>query len=199
MMIFLRHGLAFLSVPKTGTHAYQAHLGGMADIIFRHPQHLKHMGLRKLEQRILPLIQPDRPLETFAVIREPVDWLGSWYRYRSRPEVRNRQSSTHGMSFDRFVEDYLSPAPPPHAAVGSQANLLTADAGKRVDHLYRYDYPSEIARFLSARLQADLSGMARLNVSPVADLHLSDELRQRLHETQPQDFALYQAAIGGCA
>ena len=38
-----------------------------------------------------------------ALMREPVDWLGSWYRYRQRDGMARPQNSTREISFDAFV------------------------------------------------------------------------------------------------
>ena len=47
--------------------------------------------------------------ETVCVIREPIDWLGSWYRFRSRSSAP-KAKSTKGISFETFVEGYLDEA-----------------------------------------------------------------------------------------
>ena len=41
------------------------------------------------------------------MIREPVSWLSSWYRYRLREEIAGRPNSTRGRSFDEFVAEWL--------------------------------------------------------------------------------------------
>ena len=195
MMVFLRHNLAFLSIPKTGTHAYQALLGDRADVIFRHPQHLKHMGLRRFENRVVPLLDLQKPIEIFGIIREPVDWLGSWFRYRARPEIRHRPASTLGRTFDAFVEAYLSDKPPPFAQVGSQADLIAPEGhAGRVQHLYKYDHPEAIADFLENRLNTSLRDLPVVNTSPKAELALDPGLRQQLERKRAREFQLYALA-----
>ncbi|WP_095589576.1 gamma-glutamyl kinase [Actibacterium ureilyticum] len=195
MMIFWKAGLVFLSVPKTGTHAWAAVLDQHADIVLRHPQAMKHMPARRFRREILPVLDPDRDrnLSMVAVIRDPVDWLGSWYRYRSRAQLEGDAKSTAGLCFADFVAGYLSDAPPPWAALGSQARFVSNRQGKViVKHLFAYERPDGLRRFLSDRLGADIPAPPRLNVSPDGDLSLPAGLRDRLHDRLAPDIALHQ-------
>lgn len=197
MMIFWRRGLALLSIPKTGTHAYQAAYGDAADIIFRHPQPLKHMGLRRFRIRILPLLQPaPHAIETMALIREPLDWLGSWYRYRARPEIASRATSTAGLSFEDFVTAYLQEKPPAFANVGSQRGLLVDADGATVTHLFAFEAGPQISAFLTERLKVTPVELPQVNVSPKMPLPLSPETRERLMEKLAPEYALYETAKG---
>jgi hypothetical protein len=68
-------------------------------------------------------------MELMAIMREPVDWLSSWYRYRSRPALAGQQQSTSDMDFDTFVEAWLSEAPPVFAQIGRQSRFLSEEDG----------------------------------------------------------------------
>ncbi|MBK5934250.1 hypothetical protein C8N32_10224 [Rhodovulum imhoffii] len=194
MMLFWKAGLAFLAVPKTGTHAYQELLGPGADIIFRHPQSAKHMNINMFRRRILPLIDGGpRPIETLAVIREPQDWLGSWYRYRQRPQLKGKPASTLGLSFAEFIDAYLKESPPEFARVGQQSRMVSTPEGViAVDRLFRHDDQSGLCRFLSERLGQNVPIPPLLNVSPSGDLALPGDLARRLRKARAQDFALYE-------
>ena len=54
------------------------------------------MTLRTFERFVAPYLDwigvPS--VETVCVIREPVDWLGSWYRYNARHAIRKEPRST---------------------------------------------------------------------------------------------------------
>lgn len=196
MLIFWKARLAFLAVPKTGTHAYEAALGDKADIVMRHPQGMKHMGARKFRRKFEPILLEarDAPLEMLAVIREPVDWLGSWYRYRARPYLDGHKNSTAGMSFDKFVEDYLKEDTPAHAAIGSQARFVSDGKGQViVDHLFPYEDQAGLRDFLSRKLDQPVPTPPTKNASPKADLELAPELALRLRTERPADFALHDA------
>jgi hypothetical protein len=88
MLVFWKAKLVLLAVPKTGTTALEAAFGPWADGAFLNPPRLKHMTLRRYRRQLAPILEQEDgpPLEVMAVMREPVDWLSSWYRYRSRPE-----------------------------------------------------------------------------------------------------------------
>ncbi len=200
MMIFWDARIAFLAVPKTGTQAYEAALADRADVILRHPPRLKHMTAQRFGVRFRPLL-PERPgqeLIVVAMIRNPLDWLGSWYRYRRRPALNGKPNSTSTVSFDEFVQAYLNPTPPAFADVGSQHNFLTDRAGKlAVDHLFDYaDQPVFLA-FLAEKFGDEVPPPERRNMSPAGDLTLSDQTRQALMESGAPDFDLYARVAAG--
>lgn len=199
MMAFWAAKLVFLSVPKTGTHAYMAALGDRADVVLRHPQNLKHTNAQRMRNKILPTLFQDHAgtFETLAVIREPVDWLGSWYRYRSRDALNGKPNSTAGRSFNDFVAAHLSDAPPAWASVGSQARFISNGQSEViVDHLFAYDRQDDLRAFLSARLGFAIPTPPARNVSPELVLDLSPELAARLREERAADFAVYARAMG---
>jgi len=66
----------------------------------------------------------DGPFETFGIVRHPLDWMGSWYRYRQRDRLMGHQNSTHGISFDAFLSAYMSQDRPHFARVGDQARFF---------------------------------------------------------------------------
>ncbi|MCV2881242.1 gamma-glutamyl kinase [Actibacterium sp. XHP0104] len=201
MMVFWKARLAFLAVPKTGTHAYDAILSDKADIAMRHPPSAKHMNAQRFRRRMAPLISPTaaETIETLAVIREPLGWLGSWYRYRQRPELDGQLNSTAGYSFEEFVEGYLSHPRPAFARVGSQAQFVSDATGRIiVDHLFAYEDQTALRAFLAERLGFDVPEPPRLNVSSVkSDLSLPPALLERLQHDCAADFDLHRKLSGG--
>lgn len=196
-MIFWRKSLVMLSIPKTGTHSYIDHLQGHADIVFRHPQNLKHMGLRKFTRRILPLLpESAAPTEYFAVMRDPIDWLWSWYCYRSRTQILNRSTSTNGVSFSDFIRGHLQDKPPAYADVGRQSLLLTSpDTPYIVDSIYSYTHLDAANAYLSDRLGVRVAPPDVLNKSPVQDKCISRADQSLLETAMPEEFELYGAAL----
>jgi hypothetical protein len=196
MLVFWNEKLVFLAVPKTGTTAWQQALGPRASMAILDPPHLKHAPLYRYNRFVRPLLEDagGRSMETLAVVREPLDWLGSWYRYRRRPFMDGQPNSTAGMSFDAFVQEYLRGKPAAFAQVGSQARFLAPlPNGLRVDHLFQYEQPDALAAFLTARL-GPLPARERLNVSPDAPLEISDRTREKFHRKRPEEFDVWQAA-----
>lgn len=98
------------------------------------------------------------------------------------------------MSFDDFVNAWCEDSPPDFAAVGSQARFLQPKGEKGVDHLFRYEEIDSFVHFLEDRLGCEII-LPRLNVSPVADLHLSSATEARLRKAAARDFALYETLV----
>ncbi|WP_093966594.1 hypothetical protein [Actibacterium lipolyticum] len=200
MMVFWKAQLAMLAVPKTGTQAYESLLGSRADMVIRHPSNAKHMAARRFKQKFLPAVTNAgaNKIRTLAVMREPIDWLGSWFRYRSRDAIAGRSNSTAEVDFNTFVEGYLSENQPDWASVGSQARFVSDGSGKVViDHLFDYRDQEGLQNFLSEKLGFLVETPPQINVSPSRPLDLSDELRERLLIERAEDFQLYERLRNG--
>ena len=197
MLVFFKERLVLLSVPKTGSTAYHSALAPLADMAISGPPELKHAPLYRYNRFFRPMFEKicDAEMEIAAVMREPVSWLGSWYRYRSRPALRGHRNSTAGISFDEFVDAYCQDDRPPFAQVGDQAKFLEPRAnGCKVDHLFAYEKPDILREFLRERLEA-FPEIERRNVSPVAPLELSSKTRVRLERRHGDMFELYASIV----
>ncbi|TMM54577.1 gamma-glutamyl kinase [Sulfitobacter sabulilitoris] len=198
MLIFFKERLAFLSVPKTGTTAYETALAPRADMVISEPPMLKHAPVYRYNRFIRPMFLKvcEVELELMAVMREPVSWLGSWYRYRQRPFMAGKPNSTDGISFDDFVRGYMKGQRPGFADVGSQLKFLESQPnGVGVTHLFRYEDQPRLQAFLQARLGVTPE-LARENVSPKMPLDLSPEVETRFRRKFADDFALYDSIPG---
>ncbi|AML52923.1 sulfotransferase family 2 domain-containing protein [Falsihalocynthiibacter arcticus] len=196
MLVFWKQKLVFLAVPKTGTSAIEEALGPIADMRITNPPMFKHMPLVRFNTYIKPFILEnfDVEIETVAVVRNPIDWLGSWYRYRSRPDLAGNPNSTAGMSFDTFVEGYLKNKKPAHSNVGSQAIFVSRHNGPiGVTHLFQYEQLDKLIEFLEARLNIGIS-LARTNQSPKGSVVLSSEMEERLRRKRTEEFAVWEVA-----
>ncbi len=195
MMVFYKARLVLLSVPKTGTTALQSALRPHADMVISDPPELKHAPVYRYNRWVRPMFEKvcGTELEVVAVMREPVSWLGSWYRFRQREDLLGKPASTKGLSFDQFVEDYCKGQRPPHANVGSQAKFLEAQPnGCRVHHLFAYEDLPPLHAFLQDRLGLVIETQAE-NVSPEGDLTLRPATLEKLKRKHPEEFALYQS------
>lgn len=195
MMIFFKERLALLSVPKTGTTAFQAALRDRADLVISDPPELKHAPLYRYNRWIRPMYEKvcSAELEIAAVMREPVSWLGSWYRYRQRPALDGNPNSTKGISFEDFLHGYCKGKPPAYANVGSQAKFLEPQPnGCKVSHLFRYEDQDALKAFLEQRLDTGIR-LERKNVSPAAELSLSPDAEERLRRKRAEEFSLYES------
>ncbi|WP_322866109.1 gamma-glutamyl kinase [Aquicoccus sp. G2-2] len=194
MLIFSKAKLVVLSVPKTGTTALEAVLGPKAAIAISQPPELKHAPIYRYNRFFRPMVEKfiGKDVDVVAVIREPVSWLGSWYRYRQRPFLDGRVQSTSGLSFPEFVEGYLAEPRKAFANVGAQSKFIESRPnGTAVTRLFRYEAFGSFLAFLEARLETEID-LPRVNVSGPADLALPASLETRLRETCAEDFALWE-------
>mgnify|MGYP001049143236 CR=1 FL=1 len=193
MLVFSKDKLVFLSVPKTGTTAYEAALAPRASMVVRDPPELKHAPVFRYNRFFRPALEKfaGEGFDILAVMREPIDWLGSWYRYRRRDGMEGAQNSTHAVSFDDFVQAYMQGDRPAFANVGSQAKFLEPQKnGTAVTHLFRYDDQAGLDAFLSERLGVKID-TRRLNTSPPGDTPLTPKTEARFRRKFEAEFLLY--------
>lgn len=199
MLVFLDAELTFLAVPKTGTTAVEEALQHRADIVFQRRR--KHITARRYRKQVAPFLHQSfgvRP-QTVAVMRAPLDQIGSWYRYRARPDCVDSHLTTRGMSFDDFLRAVMSERPPPCADVGSQVRFLSGGRGRLiVDHLFAWEARHRFVAFLSDRLGERVT-LETCNVSPRIDVTLSPEVEADLRRARAAEFALHDrlVAAGG--
>lgn len=205
-MIFLFQArLAILSQPKTGTTALDNALGSRASIAVNNPPQLKHLQYHKFMTFVAPWIEAQTGLarsdyEVVSVMREPVDWLGSWYRYRSRDALKDakgkkRNNYSGDVSFDAFVQEALKPKGQrkAFAHLGSPCGVaLTADGAIGCDRIFPYEDLSGLYELIEARTKKALD-LAKLNVSPKGDTTLSEQTRAKLLEAWSFAFDLHSS------
>ncbi|MCO6382310.1 gamma-glutamyl kinase [Oceanicola sp. 502str15] len=199
MLVFWDARLVLLATPKTGTHALESALGNEADIAFRHPPFVKHMGFAWVN-RLMPRIVGEKEWPSFrtvAVMREPLDWLGSWYRYRRRNDLVGQNNSTRDMDFSTFLKGYLKDSQPAYSRLGRQWKFLRRDDGRvGIDYLFPYERFDTLVDFLENRLDREIK-LEQENVSPEAPLEVDPGLAAPLAKALEKDFRLYDALISG--
>lgn len=192
MQIFIKQNLAFLAVPKTGTTAYELELRGEADIIFARRR--KHMTAGQFQRKMMPFLtesfnlQPQR----MAIMRDPIEQIRSWYRYRTAPKSQHAKGNSASMSFDDFVRGVLQTPQPGICAIGSQHNFLTmADGSLPLEHLFAYEAQEIIRSFLSDRFGRHIAPPLK-NPSPLREAPLTPEVEDHLRQRRAPEFALYE-------
>ncbi|WP_171211462.1 sulfotransferase family 2 domain-containing protein [Ruegeria sp. HKCCA5426] len=197
MLVFYKERLAFLAVPKTGSTAYHTALQDRADFVITGPPDLKHAPVRRYDRFFQNIFRKmyDTEMEIMAVVREPIDWLGSWYKFRARPERLGHPHSTHDLSFDDFVQAYMQTPRPDFADVGSQSQFFrTRNNGVGASHVFKYENQDKILDFLQDRLGTEIS-LTQENVSPKRDLSLSPETKIAFRQSHAAEFACHDAAL----
>jgi hypothetical protein len=194
VLVFWDQRLAVLATPKTGSTAIAAALESLATLAVLRPPALKHTTVHRYRRFVGPYLEAasGHPFTVVALMREPRDWLGSWYRFRQRDDIPDAANATRNMSFDAFVNAYCDNPQPAFAAVGSQARFLRPRQGAGVDRLFRYEDIDGFVTFLEDRLDCVIT-LPRINVSPVAALDLSAATERRLAEAMAEDLSLYRS------
>ncbi len=191
MQIYFKENLAMLAIPKTGSTAYEMALRGRADIIFA--KRRKHMGLQKFHVHVAPFLATayDLKPDLLAVMRDPLEQLRSWYRYRCRPTLDGTRRSTKHVSFDEFVRAVVEGEKPPWSQVGCQINLLTLkDGSMPLHHLFAYEVQPKLLRFLETRFDTEIAPKQK-NVSPQIPAEIEPDTLRALHIARAQEFDLY--------
>ena len=112
ILVLSEQNLVFLAVPKTGTTAIEMALRPKADVIFAKQR--KHTTALRFRTKIGPFLRNayDMNPKPFAIMRDPIDQIASWYRYRQNVDEAYPERSTVGISFDEFVLAVIEEEPP---------------------------------------------------------------------------------------
>lgn len=198
MILSFRHRLAILATPKCASTALSRAMQPHAEVVLFGPPEDKHITYRDFRRRYGPLLSARHAqagaVEVMALMRDPVDWLGSWWRYRARPALSDPEDSRHarytgGLSFAEFAESYLRAEDrPDYADLMAQRDFLLDETGRvGADYLFRYEDPGW-RDFLTDRIGATLE-IPQANVSPERTHEIPADLRARL----AGDGAIYDA------
>lgn len=203
MLISLNHDFVFLCNRKCASVSIETMLRKHSDIALLGPPEFRHADYRAYLRYLAPLIEEStgrKRIETVCLVREPLSWLYSFYRFRSRYELRdprnpNHHKCTHGIPFRQFVRAYMQPVPPAYADVGCQFDFVRDDGeGIGVDRLFRYEDIDRFVRYMSRKIGQDLK-IRYKNVSPKKNraLHVA-ALADRLVKTATGVFDLQRVA-----
>ncbi|WBU55498.1 hypothetical protein [Paracoccus sediminicola] len=189
MLIFWEQRLVFLATPKAGSTAIEVALEPLASLAVQRPPELKHANAARFHRHIHPWLTElsGEAFTTVALMREPVEWLRSWYRFhlRDAPDAAEPQ---HG--FEDFVRRYLELPKSVTQGIATQSSFLTA-GGRPVDRIFRYERIGDFTHFLDEWLDCEIS-LPRINVPPAADVSLSAATEAALRAELGTDFALYE-------
>jgi hypothetical protein len=197
MLVFWEQRLVFLATPKAGSTAIAAALEPLAAVSIQRPPVLKHTNVRRYHRFIEPYLNKASGAEftSVALMREPIDWLASWYRFRRRDDLTDPSASTRDLSFDDFARAYCMTPRPAVADVGAQSMFLSPPGKRRVDQIFRYEDIDRFIAFLEERLNFEIE-LPRVNISPQAETTLSPATRRLLETTMAPDFELYHSLTG---
>ncbi len=196
MLVFAKKKLVFLAMPKTGTTSLEAALAPKAEVIFRSPPNLKHTTAHRFHRYLKPYFKKCgmENLRVVTVVRHPVSWLGSWYKYRRRDAKRGAANSTENVTFNEFVQGYCADKQPVWAHVGIPSDFVRKGNGDfGVDNLFQYEQMDHLIQFFEDQLGNPIT-LERRNVSPVQSLALDPTIEAQLERKFPQMFEDWEAA-----
>lgn len=201
MMISLSKKIAFLCVPKCGSTSVEKALKRHCDIFLQGHPSVKHLNARRFNRYVRPILRkadPQSRIETFCIIRDPIDRLRSWYEYQTRPALADPSHPRHerytgGMDFNTFIRAYLSEKQPEYAHIGTQFEFVRLASGRiGVDRIFRLDHMDQVASYLSEKLGSTVE-IPRKNVSvSSSEIRLDPALEDRLRERLKRDYELYE-------
>ena len=189
MLIFWEKRLVFLATPKAGSTAIEVALESLASLAVQRPPELKHVDIAGYHAFVEPWLRHSSQagFTTAALMREPLAWLQSWYRFRLRDEID--EANDEPIDFEEFVRTYIHDPARMTDGVGSQSRFLSA-GGRQVDRIFRYENMDNFTQFLDEWLDCEIS-LPRVNVPPAADVTLSPQTEAELRRTLEDDFRLY--------
>lgn len=193
MLIFWKPRLVFLATPKAGSSAVEAALESLASVAIQRPAALKHTDIGAYRRHVGPWLeaQTGHRFDTVALMREPVEWLRSWYRFKLRDDHEDPMHLMSGVSFARFARTYGEDGGPARLNVGTQAGFLTA-LDDRIDRIFRYESMETFVEFLEDRLDCAIE-LPRINVPPAVDVALSPPQEEDLRAAMRGDLHLYDS------
>jgi hypothetical protein len=174
MLISIKYNFVFLCNTKCASNSIESMLEPHSDIIFSGLPVLRHTNYRQYSQHIRPYLIENAGvdnIETICLVREPLSWLSSWYRFRSRHDLRNKkhpshQNSTSGIQFSEFIKAYMLSDPPSYANVGSQYDFVKDSMNAvGVDKIFPYENIGGFVRYMGSKVGKKLK-LNNMNVSP---------------------------------
>lgn len=201
MIFIVAAKLVILAQPKTGSVALENALTGRADWSIRRPDKMKHMAYWQFQQWFAPALQEISGLsrddyEVAAIMREPLDWFGSMFRFNSRERLKADAAKAHRFTGDVAFDDFLKAACVKKEGSGRMTARmpcgvsLDADDTLGVDRLYPYEDLSELYQLIETRTGSPLA-LKRVNVSPERELDLSSETEALFRKTFAPFFDLH--------
>ena len=196
MKVLINEKIVFLDMPKNASTSIDHALKDKAQISLMGLPSIKHLDYQDYEKYIYPLLKPMK-LEIICLMREPISWLNSWYRYRQRRELRNpnhpnHKNSTYTLSFEEFIKEFISDNPAPYANLKSQYEFMMDKHEKiGIDKVFIYERMELFEKYMANKITGFT--LEKKNVSPVKSKKLlSEPLEKALRQYLSRDFQLYE-------
>lgn len=176
-----------------------------SQMILRKPPAIKHTTYAGFQRFLQPFLNskgfPRESYEVVCVFRDPIDWLSSWWRYRSREKLANPTDPKHRnytgeVTFEQFARAYMEGSEQ-FAQVGRPSRFVRPRSGQaEVDRIFRYDRLDLLVDFLCEKVGEEVE-VGSANTSPDRSFFLSGECETELREFFAPEYRIYERAIGG--
>lgn len=203
MQISTEHGFAFLCTPKCASTSIEETINEFCNINFSGHPKIKHINSKVFIESILlthSKLVPSVKIESFCLIREPLEWIQSWYRYRARDELKNKthpnhQNYTGSISYNEFILEFIYEGTrKPFANLDTQYDFMKTHKNHiGVDYIFPMNNIETVATFLSEKVGEQIY-IPLKNISPKKLVTLDEGLEIRLRKYLEKDQIIYNFA-----
>jgi len=157
----------------------------------------KHMGLSEVCARF-DFLFDETPLEdflTFGIIRDPVEWVVSWFNFRSRPQLADPKHPLHAnftgdLTFAQFWDQLRD-----GSELRPQSTKFFADQDTPIDVLIRFDRLAEDLAVVAGALGLKRIQLGHRNRSTVRrfEVHRVEQaIRDEIRDVYESDYLLLE-------
>lgn len=175
MIVLEHHGIVFVENAKAASRSIRAAISPWATEMYSAPLGLLHMNGTAAREHYPQLL-------SFGVVREPLDWLTSYWQY-TRGELKS-----HEMEAEEFAQRYLGGEnlwPEPYRT--QTENLEGCDVIFSMDHLeHLWDW----LRYNGLPVVEHHTGLSDKRKS-----NLKEETKEEVYKVLKSDLALYNKVV----
>lgn len=205
MIINLDHKLSFICTPKCASTSIEKFMGNGERIELTGSPQMKHCDATFYKNKIKPFLTfafPDSEFVSFALIREPISWLSSWWRYLQRPNA-SKYFNTNNISFNDYVLNFMKPLDQRPPGTGTRFKyprswIIDDDGSVVVDKVFSVDAIEVLEEFLTLRTGSRVL-LDNLNKSINIDLSISQSLPDStiklVNKVMRIEYQLYHSAM----
>jgi hypothetical protein len=198
-------GFVFLATTKSGSTSIETAFLRHSQMILQKPPAIKHTPYAGFQRFLQPFLNsrgfPRESYEVVCAFREPIDWLSSWWRYRSREKLANPADPKHrnytgDISFEQFARAYMEGSEQ-FAQVGRPSRFVQPRQGQaEMDRIFRYDRVDLLVDYLCEKVGEEVE-VGSVNTSPERSFSLSEECEIELREFFAPEYRVYERTIDG--
>ena len=158
MLISHRYRYIFIAVPKTATTSIITALNEYGEVETVRPKHKTAMeAYQELPEEIW------NTYYKFSFVRNPFDWVASWYFYRQRENFKNNKNRHHTYTGDISFSDFVRND---KEWPNTQLEFLANDSGNiLVDFIGRYENLDSDFNYICKKINIPCIKLPSLNMA----------------------------------